>query len=492
MSSELQTGKARSLDCSNALDEDIALDSFIDKACGAMPHRPVSKKSKLGDCVDILTGYPFKSAEYSTSESDIKLVRGDKIAQGVLRWDDVKFWPKDKAEGLRDYLLQENDVLLAMDRPWIPAGLKFARLQKQEMPALLVQRVACLRPKAGFDRNFLFSIIASPRFADYIKNVSTGTAVPHISSKQIREFEFDRLEPEQEKAVGDFHFYIDDRIALLRETNATLEAMAQALFKSWFVDFDPVHANAGTRAATLPAELQALFPSTFTDTPQGPVPEGWKLVPFGELLSHTIGGDWGDEQPTEKNDVRVAIIRGTDLPDLANGHSGRVPIRFTSQKKLATRKLQDGDLVLEVSGGSKDQPTGRSLYLTNGILSQFNCPMEPASFCRLLRPATKEIGVLLAQHMTYIYGLGKTWEYQNQSTGISNFQTMHFLENELVTVPDGDVLRAFSETIRPMVDRAHLTQIAQLATLRDTLLPRLISGQLRLPDTEAALAEAGS
>jgi type I restriction enzyme S subunit len=92
--------------------------------------------------------------------------------------------------------------------------------------------------------------------------------------------------------------------------------------------------------------------------------------------------------------------------------------------------------------------------------------------------------VLLAQHLTYIYAQGKTWEYQNQSTGIANFQTTHFLATELVAVPPKCVLAAFAEVVRPLIDRAHLTQIKILANLRDTLLPRLISGQLRLTETE--------
>ena len=128
--------------------------------------------------------------------------------------------------------------------------------------------------------------------------------------------------------------------------------------------------------------------------------------------------------------------------------------------------------------------------MTAGLLGQFDCPVEPASFCRLLRPNKKDIGVLLGQHLTYIYSQGKTWEYQNQSTGIANFQTTHFLATELVAVPSDAVLAAFAETIRPMVDRAHLTQIQELATLRDTLLPRLISGQLRLPEAKEQLEDA--
>ena len=283
---------------------------------------------------------------------------------------------------------------------------------------------------------------------------------------------------------------IDDRITLLRETNATLEAIAKALFKSWFVDFDPVRAKAeGLEPEGMDAATAVLFSDSFEESELGLVPKGWKLVPFGELLIHTIGGDWGDETPSEKNDTRVAIIRGTDIPDLQSGAANRVPLRYTSTKKLATRKLQDGDLVLEVSGGSKDQPTGRALYLTEALLGQFDCPVEPASFCRLLRPIDRNIGLLLAQHLTYIYGIGKTWEYQNQSTGIANFQTTHFLESELVAVPPREVLAVFADVVRSIVDRGHLSQIQNLASLRDTLLPRLISGQLRLPEAEVMVEE---
>ncbi|MBL0653002.1 restriction endonuclease subunit S [Aeromonas caviae] len=326
---------------------------------------------------------------------------------------------------------------------------------------------------------------------DEIRGLAGGSAQPILNKSAFGQVRFDCPPLLQQKAIAAAVGPLDNRITLLRETNATLEAIAQALFKSWFVDFDPVHARArGEEPAGLAPEIAALFPDSFEESEVGLVPKGWKFMPFGELLSHTIGGDWGDEAPNDKNDTQVAIIRGTDMPGLQSGMIGRVPVRYTSQKKLASRKLQDGDLVLEVSGGSKDQPTGRSLYMTNGLLDQFNCPVEPASFCRLLRPASHDLGVLLSQHMTYIYADGKTWQYQNQSTGIANFQTTHFLETELVAVPTDDVLKSFAEIVRSMIDRSHLTQIAQLATLRDTLLPRLISGQLRLPEAEAMFREA--
>lgn len=339
---------------------------------------------------------------------------------------------------------------------------------------------------------------ADVRFIEYIfrafrssvKSRAYGSVQENINLEVLRDLSFPIPSLSTQQKIADFLSLLDDRIALLRETNATLEAIAQALFKSWFVDFDPVRAKAeGREPEGLDADTAALFPDGFEESELGLVPRGWRLVPFGQLLNHTIGGDWGDEIPNDKSDTRVGIIRGTDIPNLQIGQAERVPIRFTSQKKLASRRLQDGDLVLEVSGGSKDQPTGRTLYVTDGILDQFDCPVEPASFCRLLRPISHEIGVLLGQHMSCIYRQGKTWEYQNQSTGISNFQTTHFLDAELVALPPHQVLRAFSEIVRPQIDRGRTTQITQLSAIRDTLLPRLISGQLRLPEAEAILKD---
>lgn len=286
---------------------------------------------------------------------------------------------------------------------------------------------------------------------------------------------------ENQKEISSLLSEIDDCITELRETNKTLEAIAQAIFKSWFVDFDPVRAKMEGRVPTgMDEATAALFPDSFEESELGIVPKGWRAVPFGELITQTIGGDWGTDSPSDSNDVRVAIIRGTDIPDFQLGAASRVPIRYTSSKKLSTRKLVGGDIVLEVSGGSTDQPTGRALYVTNDLLEQFDCPVEPASFCRLLRPQSKYIGVLLAQHLTYIYAQGKTWEYQYQSTGIANFQTTHFLATEMVIMPSQEVLECFSKLVSSVANRSHLSEIKELSIMRDTLLPRLISAQLQM------------
>lgn len=438
----------------------------------------------LSQIADVLTGFPFKGDEYLPPRKGIRVVRGDNVTERYVRWGEKEKCWAEVTVSLQPYVLRAGDVVVGMDGSKV--GKNFAAISAEDDGALLAQRVARIRAREGVSQDFLRYLICNQSFTDYVKAVHTGTSIPHISKKQIENFEVSVPPLCEQVSIASVLTSLDDRIALLRETNATLEAIAQALFKSWFVDFDPVRAKMEGRAPEgMDEATAALFPDSFEETELGEVPEGWFLKPFGTLLAHSIGGDWGSEQPEGKNTERVSIIRGTDIPDLHSGRGSRVPIRYTSAKKLSTRQLQDGDLVIEVSGGSKDQPTGRALYVTDDLLKRFDCPVEPASFCRLFRPANRMTGVLLAQHLRFIYDQGKTWEYQNQSTGIANFQTAHFLEKELVSVPSEAVLNVFSETVRALVDRTMISPIGELSQIRDTLLSHLISGRLRLPEVQA-------
>ena len=148
------------------------------------------KITTLGQEVDLLTGNPFKSVQYTDNEGDVLLLRGDNIGQGLLRWENAKRWSTEKTEGIEDYFLQEDDVVLAMDRPWIEAGLKFAYLSQDDLPCLLVQRVSRLRAKPKLNQTFLRYVIQGYEFTQYIIKTQTGTAVPHISGTQIKDFEF--------------------------------------------------------------------------------------------------------------------------------------------------------------------------------------------------------------------------------------------------------------------------------------------------------------
>ncbi len=177
-------------------------------------------ETSLGKEIDLLAGFAFKSSQYTTSDKSVRLLRGDNIVQGSLRWDDVKKWPSTDTEDYERYQLCAGDVVVAMDRPWVKAGLKRALIICDDLPCLLVQRTARLRGLSNLDNRFLVYLIGSAAFANHILGVQTGIGVPHISSQQIKDFQF--LKPPRKDQI-----HIADNVDSLREETQRLESIYQ-------------------------------------------------------------------------------------------------------------------------------------------------------------------------------------------------------------------------------------------------------------------------
>lgn len=159
-------------------------------------------ETTLGSEIDLLVGFAFKSAQYTKSESGIRLLRGDNVIQNAVRWEDVKRWPVSDVKRYEAYKLEVGDIVLAMDRTWVKAGLKYAVLDKADVPSLLVQRVARLRCREQLDNRFLVHLIGSPKFTRYVLGIQTGLSVPHISGKQISDFAFRKPGMSEQRKIG--------------------------------------------------------------------------------------------------------------------------------------------------------------------------------------------------------------------------------------------------------------------------------------------------
>jgi type I restriction enzyme S subunit len=172
-------------------------------------------------------------------------------------------------------------------------------------------------------------------------------------------------------------------------------------------------------------------------------------VPVGELIGYSIGGGWGDEHQTPSSDTPVYVVRGADFPSFSLPKRV-LPIRWESSKRAQKRYLKPGDIVLENSGGTKDRPTGRTIFIT-----QQNCldNLIPASFCRLIHPNQ---ALVVPRYLYYwlqeMYQAGRTWNYQNQSTGISNFQYDLFAKSEYVRLPSREEQIAIAKVLGDIDD----------------------------------------
>lgn len=146
-----------------------------------------TKKGTLGDFVSIDIGHAFKSKEFS--DSGVRLLRGQNIEPGSLKWDETRYFPKEKLEDYSHLFIHTNDIILAMDRPIISTGLKLARAKEQDLPCVLVQRVARFTDFNYLTPDFLFLLLDDIAFTNYIQPNQTGSDIPHISGKQILSYQ---------------------------------------------------------------------------------------------------------------------------------------------------------------------------------------------------------------------------------------------------------------------------------------------------------------
>lgn len=176
-------------------------------------------------------------------------------------------------------------------------------------------------------------------------------------------------------------------------------------------------------------------------------------VRFGGLVSYHIGGGWGTETPNPVSDAPAYVIRGTDIPRVAVGDLHSVPLRFHRSSNLASRSLRAGDIVLEVSGGSKGQPVGRALYVTDELLARFDHPVMCASFCKLVRiDPDLAVPAYVFRDLQLGYRDGRLESFQVQSTGITNFKWKAFLEHFDVSLPPVRVQRRVAGVLTSMDD----------------------------------------
>ncbi len=202
-----------------------------------------------------------------------------------------------------------------------------------------------------------------------------------------------------------------------------------------------------------------------------------------DCLAFYIGGGWGEEEYKEGFTEPAFVIRGTDIPDAKKGEVKGVPFRFHKESNLASRSIKAGDVVFEVSGGSKGQPVGRSILITEKMLQLFGKPVICASFCKMLRPNEKITPEFFYLYLLASHENGVIAQYEKHSaSNIVNYGFEEFIGEQKITIPKDTALKAFTEKVKPIFTIISTLgeQNSKLREARDILLPRLMNGQIEV------------
>ena len=341
---------------------------------------------------------------------------------------------------------KKNDILVGKD------GARYFEdiimYKPDEKPALLSSiarfRVDCTK----ITPEFLYYTLKTPAIKKNVRdNYGSGSAIPRIVLKDFKRMPFSFPSIEEQQKITEICVAIDSKIQVNNTINENLAQQSQALFKEWFID-TPENIN-------------------------------WSAGTFRELIQSTLNGDWGKEAPTDNNTEKVYCIRGADIPEVKAGNKGKMPTRYILPKNLANKKLEAGDIVIEISGGSPTQSTGRCTAITQSLLDRYDSSMVCTNFCKAIKPKNG-YSLFVYYYWQHLYEKGVFFSYENGTTGIKNLDFTGFIETEPIIVPPFDKVQAFDDYCKSIFNQvfANGKQSEQLASLRDTLLPHLMSGEI--------------
>ena len=404
-----------------------------------------------------------------------------------MRWQDVCILKYGKA--LKDYkhfnqaypVYGSGGVVGSTDTPIAP-GERVIVSRKGTLtaywssaPSHVIDTAFWLEPNPVLDAKWSYYAIKNLD----ISTLSSGSGVPSLSRDDFYREELLLPPLKQQKAIAHILGTLDDKIELNQKMNQTLEEIAKAIFKSWFVDFDPVRAKSEGRPTGLPSEISDLFPDELVDSEIGEIPKGWSESTFGELADIQNGYAFKSKDWNEEGTIPVVKI-GNVKPMLVDVEScSRVDSQTVAG--LERFRLSSGDALIGMTG-----------YVGEvGLVPKVNeLPYLNQRVGRLIAQAPSDYSFMVVMTRRKEFKL----EVENLGTGSAQANvSASSIKSIKVVAPSSDLKEKFGEVINPIIDRilTAAAEIEVLSELRDTLLPKLISGELRIPDAKKFLEEAG-
>lgn len=452
-------------------------------------------RCKLGDVATFRNGAGVKQDFFTTSNDGVNLAKVSNFTSDSIDLTDATKVDREHAQKWASHLLKSDDVLIATVGSWPPNWSsvvgKVVRAPKGSEGAIQNQNTCCVIPNEAIDQSYLYYLLKTRQFSEWIVNVAQGSAnQARVPVKKIGDFEFELPPIDIQRGVASTLRNLDNKITLNRQINQTLEQMAQTLFKSWFVDFDPVIDNALDAGNPIPDELQhraearkavresegfnplldevrELFPDAFEESELGWVPKGWMVSTAGEEFSIK-----GGSTPSTKN---AEFWEGGD-------------IHWTSPKDLsgkAEKIMLDTDRKITTAGLSK---------ITSGLLPPETVLMSsraPVGYLAMTKiPVAINQGYIaitesksLTQEFT-LYWLDSKIEMIKSISGGTTFAEISKKTFRTIpmVVPPAHAVNTFSETAALYLSKVskNVEECSSLRAIRDSLLPKLMSDELEI------------
>lgn len=414
------------------------------------------------------TNYPNLS-EFSDVGHCLFLNAGNVTTDG-FKFNDCVFITAEKDSLLRKGKLVRNDIVLTTrgtvgNTAYFDDSVPFDNVRINSGMVIFRATGPTLHPR------YLYFFVRSALFHEQVEALRTGSAQPQLPIRDINRIEIPLPPPITQQAIAHILGSLDDKIETNRKMNETLEAMARAIFKSWFVDFDPVHAKAaGRKPHGMDSATAALFPDSFVDSPLGKIPKGWHVAPFSEAI---------EVNPT-RSLSKNTVVPYVDMQNMPT--AGHRPLGWIDRPFGSGMRFMNGDtLVARITPCLENGKTAFVDFLEEG---QVAWGSTEYIVIRPKLPLPLEFGYYLARSDDF-----RTFVIFNMtgSSGRQRAPANCFNRYDIV-VPTKEVAAAFGSIVPPLMREitSNDNQSRALAEICNTLLPKLLSGELRIKDAEGA------
>ncbi len=438
------------------------------------------EEARLGELCDFRAGAVFNPALQGQASGEFPFVKVSdmNLPANAVRIQDANNW------------VSAADLRELRAKPFPPGTVVFAKIGE----ALRQNRLRQVARETVVDNNMMGAVPRinriDPRFFYYalsrfdFSDIAQGTALPYLTVGSLSGLTLDLPPADEQRAIAHILGTLDDKIELNRRMNETLEALARALFKSWFVDFDPVRAKAEDRDPGLPKPLADLFAVRLVDSELGEIPEGWEVGALGELIDTLKGRSYKSEELVESDTALVT------LKSFARGGGYRPDgLKSFAGTYKPEQVVHPGELVIACTDVTQAaEVIGRpAIVRGTGVYRRLVASLDTL----IVRPRDSSMT------RSFLYFLGGTAAFVAHTYAHTTGTTVLHLSKEAVPSytfarPPTQLVKQFDALAGPALDRIQALdeESGTLAALRDALLPRLISGELRVHRAQELVVEA--
>lgn len=434
-------------------------------------------KSQLRELCTRISDGLHGTPEYRDN-TGIYFINGNNLKNGKIEiTKDTKTVTESELE--KNFILLDNNSLLLSINGTL-GSMAFFNNER----VMLGKSAAYLNFKTDINR-FIYYYFQLTGVQEHFYNVATGSIIKNLSLKSIQEFEVPVPKGHVRRGIVNVLSSLDSKIELNNQINQELEAMAKMLYDYWFVQFD------------FPNEEGKPYKSSggkmvYNEELKREIPEGWEVKTISEWIEKDKSGDWGKESEQGNYTEKVFCIRGADINGLNGSGEVKAPERYILEKNKH-KLLENGDLIIEISGGSPTQSTGRMAFITQETLERFDDPLICSNFCKAVTLKDETYLYNFVYQWNRLYDAGVLFGWEGKTSGIKNFLFESFVTNHQEVFPKKEIVEKFYGIMKPIhiQKQKNLIENQYLAELRDWLLPMLMNGQVTVKSVEVAEEELG-